>query len=207
MGYFSEKKKQSIVIGLLGAKNDEAMLEKLKTLQNEISVAYDTKVLAVTSLGEDDVACAFASALAEAYEHNGKRCLLIDANLYNPCLLKVLGMENEDGFRGHDNENLKIYPRGDKGGILFMKQETYPSIIYKNKTVQKCIEENKDTFDHFVVLMPNIKDHKEIALLGDIISSALLVTRRSVTKKGDIFYALQFLAANEIPVSKTIVLK
>ena len=207
MGYFSEKKKQSIIAGLLDVKNDEVMLEKLKTLQNEISVAYDTKVLAIASLGEDDTACAFASALAEAYEHNGKRCLLIDANLYNPCLIKVLGLENEDGYRGHDNENLKIYPRGDKGGILFMKQETYPSIIYKNKTIQKCVEENKDAYDHFVVLMPNIKDHKEIALLGDIISSTLLVTRRSATKKGDIFYALQFLAANEIPVSKTIVLK
>ena len=183
------------------------MLEKLKILQNEISVAFDTKVLAITSFGEDDVACAFATALAEAYEHNDKRCLLIDANLYNPCLIKVLGLENEDGYRDHDNENLKIYPRGEKGGILFMKQETYPSTVYKNKTIQNCIEKNKGAYDHFVVLMPNIKDHKEIALLGDVISSTLLVTRRSVTKKGDVFYALQFLSTNKISVSKAVVLK
>ena len=207
MGYFSEKKKKAIIAGLLDAKSNALMLEKLKTLQNEISVAYDTKVLAVTSLGEDDLACAFAEALAEAYVHNGERVLLIDANLYNPCLINVLGLENEPGYREHSNETMKVYPNGDNAAYVFMSKETYPSGLYKKKTIQDFIAKEESNYDHFVVLMPNIKEHKEIALLKDVFDSTLVVTRRNVTKKGDIFYALQFMTEVQMPVSKTVVLK
>ncbi len=199
--YFREKKKQETIDGLLDLANRENMQSKFTTLQNEISVEYNTKVLVVTSIDEDDIAAVFAKAMSEAYLANGSNVLLIDANLYNP-LLKTYIQGSEGSSEGTDIQSL-----GEKNGAVFMKKETYPSIVYKSGCIEQLIKDNSEKYEHIIVLVPSIKEHKEIVLLRDVIDSVLLVTRRNVTKKGDIFYALSFCAEEKIPVSKTVILK
>lgn len=197
--YFREKRYALMIQGLLDTKNNEKMISKLTVLQNEISVAYDTKVLAITSIKDDELSAAFAYALAEAYHINGSSSLIIDANLFDPRLSNLLKKEKE-------GEDLSIQNIADGIDGVFMNQEIYPSITYKSKAIQKLIEDNKDKYDHFIVLVPSVYEHKEIALLGDAIDSTLLVTRQDVTKKKDIYEALCFLATEKIKVSKTVVL-
>ena len=91
--------------------------------------------------------------------------------------------------------------------MAYFKKEVYPSIVYKSDAIEKLVEEGKQKFDHILILVPNVKDHEEIALLSKMLDSTLLVTRQDVTKKRDIFNSLVFFAEKKIPVSKTVILK
>lgn len=194
-----DKKREQMIDSLLHVEGNETLFAKLTTLQNEISVAFDTKVLVVASLGDDELAAVFAKGLADAYGLNGSKALVIDANLFEPSLAKMLGQEAE-------GENT-VKQLSDMVSAIFMKKETYPSTVYKNKIVQQLVTEHEGEYDHFIILVPSLIDHKEVVLLNDILNSVLLVSRRDVTKKRDIFNALQFCAQEKIPVSKTIILK
>ncbi len=201
MKYFDDKKKQKIVQNLLDISNCEGGTKRLTVLQNEISISYNTRVLAVSAVDEDDVGAAFAKALCDVYVSNHSSALLIDANLYNPCIKNMLGLQPtlEDGLRAHTvKENM---------GVVLLERETYPSVIYKNGTIHNYIKNGLEKYQHVVIIVPTVKEHKEIALLSNIIDSAILVSRRNRTKRTDVYQGLRFLAEENIPVSKVVVLK
>ena len=196
---FKGRKLNKMVGNLLNISSRPKTLEKFVRLQNEISIEHDSKVVVITSVGEDKLAAAFAKALADAYVANSSSALIVDANFYNPELAGLLGAQEPGG-------DIKAVLFNEKSGYIPMKKETYPSNIYKAGTVQKLIEENKDKYEHILVLMPSIKEHKEVVLLKDALDSVILVTRRNVSKKGDIYNSLAFLVEEKIPVSMTPVL-
>ncbi|MBO4668103.1 MAG: hypothetical protein J5666_08295, partial [Bacilli bacterium] len=88
-----------------------------------------------------------------------------------------------------------------------LSKETYPSEVLKGGIVQRIISENKDNYDHFVVLVPSIKEHKEISLLKDVVTAIVLVAQKNVTKKEHIYNAIQYCAVNKLPLAKTVILK
>ena len=211
MGLFknSEEKRNIMISSLLNVKSDDELFNKLTVLQNEISVGYDTKVVAVTSIKGDEITAAFSKAFADTYGLNGSKALIIDANLYNPCLTKLLndGEDEADVEIGDSNKEYKISIINDKVQALALSKQIYPSELFKSGLIQKAINEHKDEYDHFVIIVPAIKEHKEIFLLADIIESIVLLSIRSVTTKKDIFEAIQFLKSNNLPLAKTVVLK
>ncbi len=202
MALIRSNNKQKIINGLLNASLDDETIERLTSLQNEIGVSFSTKVIAITSIKDDDLAVAFAKAFASAYSVNNDRTLIIDANLYNPLLRHAL--KETDGDR---NQGYKVTFVDGKTNAVCLNKETYPSEVLKGGLVQRIIEENKDNYDHFVVLVPSIKEHKEIVLLNDVITAVLLVAQRNVTKKEYIYNAIHYCAANKLPLAKTVILK
>ena len=193
--------------------SDDSLFENLTALQNEINVYFDTKVLAVSSIDDDVLAAAFGKALADAYGRNGSKTLVIDANLYNPSLEAYVEKhskgdtitiaEKSETLSGSNRET----PLLGNVKIISLDKQIYPGNAFKEKAVHKLIENNKGDFEHIVVLVPSIKEHKDIVLLSDIINSALLVVERNVTKKEDIFNAIQFFKVNELPLAETVVIK
>lgn len=202
MALLRSNNKQKIINGLMNASLDDETIERITTLQNEIGVLCSTKVIAITSIKNDDLAVAFAKAFAGAYSVNNEKTLLIDANLYNPLLRHAL-KEAE----GEKSEGYRITRVDDNTNAVCLNKETYPSEVLKGGLVQKIIEENKNGYDHFVVLVPAIKDHKEIVLLKDVITAVVLVAQKNVTKKEHIYNAIQYCAANQLPLAKTVILK
>lgn len=194
--------KEKMIANFLDVKNHKNIADGLTTLQNEISVGFNTNVVAVTSINSDKLAAAFAKGFAETYGLNGEKTLIIDANLYNPCLQDVIGGANKV-----ESKEETILVIDDKTKAICMNKEVYPADKYKEKAVHKIIEDNKKEYDHFIVLVPEIRSHKEVYLLGDIIQSIILVTQRNVTKKKDIYEAIQFFNVNKLPLAKTVVLK
>ena len=201
---------QNMINNLLNVKNNEELVNKLTVLQNEIGVSFNTKVVAVTSIKRDELANAFAKAFAETYAVNGASVLIIDANMYNPCLVKTL---NNDGSDDADievkskKEEYRIQVIDDKARAICLPKEIYPSEVFKSGLIHNIIRDNYDKYDHFVVLVPSIKEHKEVSLLGDILESIILITQRSLTKKEDIYNAIQYFAVNKLPLAKTVILK
>lgn len=207
--YFKEKKENEMIGNLLSKEPREQMLAKITALQNEISVAFNTKVLVITSIGEDKLAAAFAKAFVGAYETNNSNALLIDANLYNPCLSELMGGKVQGPAKSEKPEEvaLDILPLGNKNGVVCMEKEIYPSDIYKSGVIQKLVSDNMEKYEHIVVLMPSILEHREVLIFKDLLDSVMVVARRAVTKKRDIFEALSFLSDAQMPVSKTVILK
>lgn len=209
MGLFDNKEQtnKKMIDSLLNIKDNEELFKKITILQNEISVGFNTKVVAITSIKGDDVQSAFAHGFGEAYGLNGSKALVVDANLYNPSLGKLLNNGNSDIEIADKDKEYQITFINDKLSALCLSKEIYPSEVFKSGLIQKAIKEHQNEFDHFILIVPEIKDHKEIFLLNDIIESIILLTFKSRTKKKDIFEAIQFFEANKLPLAKTVVLK
>ena len=203
------KKTNTIIDNLTKTPLAATTLNELIKLQNEIGVSFSTKITAVMTINNDELAAAFAKAYAYAYAEHGLKTLIIDANMYNPSFNEIF--KNQDGF-------LEISEKGNKDhfstsfvdahtNAISLNKEIYPSEIFKSGVVQKLIENNHNSYDHFVVLVPSIKDHKEIILLKDVLTAIILVVQKNVSKKEHIFNAIQYCKENELPLAKTVVLK
>ena len=164
--------KEKMIANFLDVKNHKNIADGLTTLQNEISVGFNTNVVAITSINSDKLAAAFAKGFAETYGLNNEKTLIIDANLYNPCLQDVIGSANKV-----ESKEETILVIDDKTKAICMNKEVYPADKYKEKAVHKIIEDNKKEYDHFIVLVPEIRSHKEVYLLGDIIQSIILLQK------------------------------
>ena len=209
MKLFNKHIDQDMINNLLNVKEHQELSAKLTTLQNEINVSFDTKIMAVSSINDDKLAAAFAKALADTYNLNDSKCLIIDANLYNPCLQEMIGknddLEVQDGDLKDGGYKMTFLDKNT--ATICIDKQIYPGNAYKNKAIHNLINEHLDEYDHFIVLVPSIKHHKEVVLLGDIITSLVLITQRNVTKKKDIFEAAQYCYLNKLPLAKTVVLK
>ena len=203
MALIKSNDKQKIINGLLNASLDDETIDRITTLQNEIGVSFSTKVIAITSIKDDALAVSFAKAFAGAYSVNNERTLIIDANLYNPLLRHAL----KDSEGGNRNDGYRVTFVDGKTNAVCLSKETYPSEVLKGGIVQRIISENKDNYDHFVVLVPSIKEHKEISLLKDVVTAIVLVAQKNVTKKEHIYNAIQYCAVNKLPLAKTVILK
>ena len=209
MFFNNDKKKQEKIETLLNVKDNEELFTSLTTLQNEISVGFNTKVIAITGIKGEELTAAFAKGFGEAFSLNGSKTLVVDANLYNPCLAKLLnnGEDESDVEIVEKNQQYKITTINDKLSTLSLNKQIYPSELLKSGVIQKALEDHKDEFEHFIIIVPEIKNHKEIFLLGDVIESIVLLTFKNITRKKDIFDAIQFMNVNKLPLAKTVLLK
>lgn len=201
------EKKQVLLNGLLNAKDNKEKVANITKLQNEISVSFPTKVVAIAAIKDDDLSAYFAKAFADAYSANGDTSLIIDANLYNQKLRGIIGNQDLDVEAKEQGKEKQFISIDKNTDAWCLDNEIYPSTVYKSGLIQKTINDNKEKYNHFIVIVPSIKEHKEISLLSDVIDSIVLITRKNVTLKEHIYYAIQYLYENNLPLAKTVVLK
>jgi len=92
---------------------------KIKTRFETMTPEPGCKVLTITSVEAGEGKSTTAVNLATAYAENGKRVLLVDANLRSPVVHKLLGLSNRSGltnilFEQSDSETL-VRPSGMSG--------------------------------------------------------------------------------------------
>ena len=209
---FAKKEKVTRVDRLSKLTKKDELFESLVTLQNEINVGHDTKVIAVTSIENDLLSASLAKALALTYSFNDSKTLIIDANMFNPSLEKVLDDSEEVNISilNQGDENLSIRHQTTSinenlDAVCFVK-ETYPGNVFKSQIIQKMIE-NEGQYEHFIIIVPSIKEHKEIELLREVVQSIVLVVQKSVTKKKDIYEAIAFCQTRQLPLAKTVIVE
>lgn len=206
MSLFNKTTKKELMINnMLNVKDNNDILDSFTVMQNEIEVSFNTQVVAITSINRDDYAAAFAKGFADTYALHNSKVLIVDANLYNPVLKELIDNAGIETKKSNEEDN--IIALNESVSLLSLAKATYPPEIYKGGTIHKIIEENKDKFDHFVILTPSIKEHKELVLLNDVVNSVILLTQRNITKRKDIFEAIRYCAYSKLPLAKTVVLK
>ena len=198
-------KTKEIQAGLNDVSNNEELLNTLTVLQNDVSVYHKVKVTAITSIKDEPLAAAFAKAYALAYSHNGSSSLIIDANLYNPSLKEFLTEEGEECKEGE--KPFKLSSIDERTKAICLEKEVYPSVVFKSGLIQKLIKDNENKYEHFIVIVPDVKTHKEVTLLSDVVDSVILVTQKNATIKKHIYDALVFFSENNLPLAKTVILK
>lgn len=211
MGFFNSNNEDKIINGLQDVQNNKELFKAITVLQNQISVGFNTKVIAVCGVNNDKLAAAFAKALVDSFSQNKSSCLLIDANLYNPCLSEMVGAHKVESFLEfkdtHSNNNFRMAHINNNVQAVCMNSEIYPSNTYKSGAIQRMIKDEEKVYNHFIVIMPSVKDHKEIYLLKDVVDAIILVTQKNVTIKKHIYEAIQFFNENKLPLANTVVLK
>lgn len=201
MELLKPKKKETILANLANVAENVELHQRLTALHNDISVRFNTKVIAVASINDDLLATAFAKGVAEDYAINGESSLLIDANMYEPCLGGLLNLPLSKP------EEANPVQVSEKISAICLEKETYPSQILKGGLIQSLLKKHKESVDHIIIVAPSLKTHKDIALLRNALEATILVTQQDVTVKKDIFNALRFFEESELPLAKTVLLK
>ncbi len=205
----SNRKRQAIINNLLNVSNDSKIYKKLLKLQNDLFLETQSKVIAIVSVDDDYLSASFAKAFYDTYSINGNNAYVIDANLYNPCLLSIISKNNNAGKESSGMPGyLSTSPNNDKlSRFIEIKKDIYPGKTFKDGGLQKIIDEHSRSADNLIIIFPSIKEHKEIALLAEKIDYIFLICQQNVTTKNDIYNSIKFLEYNSLPFTKTIILK
>ena len=189
--------------------NRKEVFNSLTALQNEISVSFETKVIAITSISNDSLCAAFAESFSNAYNLNQSSVLIIDANLYNPSLRSIYDKTlTESTDTESDCSTLSegcLLKINEKKATMFLNEQTYPSVAFKNGIIHKIINDRRDEFDHIIMLMPSINKHKDISIFKDIVDSVILVVEKNRTKREDVFDAVNYCKTLKIPLAKVVI--
>ena len=204
--FFNPNRQEAMSKNLLNLKGNTQLFNKLTTLQNEVTVSSDAKVVAITSISNDLLASSFAKAFAETYSLNGSSSLIIDANLYNPTLAKLLGKPEGDA-QIDDGDKFELQVIDEKSKAICLEKNIYPSDVYKSGKIQKMVNDNLDKYEHIIILVPSIKEYKEVSLISDVVKSVILIAQRNITKKKDIYESLVYFNTKKLPLAKVVILK
>lgn len=176
--------------------------EAYRTLRTNIQFSsYDqeVKVITVTSSrpaeGKSTVACNMAITFAE----NGKRVLLIDADLRRPTVSKKFKLPNSMGIvnviLNHDLFQETVHKDVVTGldiitsGVI----PPNPSELLGSKKFQKLMEEMKGMYDTIILDSPPLLAVTDAQVLTTISDGTIIVAQHGVTKKEEILQAKDLL--------------
>ena len=194
---------------LLKDDYSDKLLKDVTKLQNEIAIDCLSKVVAITTIDNPKVTLAFSRLYSNAYSVNGLKTLIIDLNS-NQSFLDLLFNQNVDRIipeTFNSKNGCSFVSVDDKTQLVSFAGERYFSELLKTGIVENIINDNNSLFDHFIILMPPIAYNKEILLLSNVLTAVVLVVQKNITKKEDVFNAIQFFKQHSLPLIKTIILK
>jgi capsular exopolysaccharide synthesis family protein len=186
-------KSSSNVADQIVEKPMSAFSESIRGLQmgiNLSNVDHPPQVLLVTSSVASEGKSTIAISLARLAAANGKRALIVDADLRRPTIAKQLGLSKHDsglvevlsGARRFDEcimkdpqSSVEILPVKFKGGN--------PGDLLASEAMAKLVAEAREKYDFVVIdsapLLP-VNDTRILALLSD---AAILVVRWEKTPR------------------------
>ena len=193
-------------------KEDEKIISSTIKIQNSINIYADSKVIAV-SVAKDDISVnIIARTLAEMYAFQNQSTLLLDCNMYTPTLNNAFNINNiEIGLNNIINEDINIDKLvnhiTDNLDVVFSCKTVYPTEVFKSKNYIDFISSMKDKYQHIIIIMPSIAEHRDILINKELFTAALLVARKNKVSKKDLYDSIQVLESNNIPYVGTIYVK
>jgi Mrp family chromosome partitioning ATPase len=176
--------------------NSEELLDKITVLQNDINAFFGFETISVVNIGSEEKVIEFAILFAKAFEKNNSKTLIIDCNFYNPHLFEKYSVLEKDNIITC-SEGIDVYSPS---------AQVYPSEFFRNKALDELIEKNKDKYKHFIIVSPNIKEHKDFLVTSETINCSLLVVEKNVSKKSDVFDAAHYMEDNNLKLATIVVL-
>lgn len=144
------------------------------------------KIIAVTSIIENEGKSTIAANLALAYSLAGYRTLVIDGDLRKPSLHKIFEVPNEHGFTELVTKSiLKPYPSAQQNLFVLPAGENSLNVLkildaFDLKKIRELLTEN---FDVVILDTPPVLPVAEVNTLADFAGHMLLVVRADYTPK------------------------
>jgi capsular exopolysaccharide synthesis family protein len=177
--------------------------KKMRTKLEYKASQNSHKVILVTSTLENEGKSTLAANLALALAQKSKNILLIDGDLYNPSVYKILEKEVES-----DQEIGECMKKGDltealtfdeDSGMYLMigsrRYENSADLIVKDSFME-FIKVSKKMMDYIIIDAPPIIEAADTEVLADLADASLLVVRQSTGKTKDINDAIDILSGS-----------
>lgn len=202
LGIIPHLRKQSVEAAIGDPRS--AFSEAYRSVRTALQFSTDRgvpKVLLVTSPSASEGKSTTAHTLARNFAQLGKRVLLIEADLRNPSLHKVLGVRSETGLSSllagaasasevvmdTDDERLKV--------ILAGPLPPNPAELLSGSRLLSMLTVAAETYDQVIIDGPPVLGIADAPILSNVVSGTLLVVQAGETRIKTAQAALKRLAA------------
>ena len=177
-----------ITMTIPGVSVSEAYRSLRTNAQYSLS-GKDTSIIAVTSSIRNEGKSTTAFNLATAYAQEGRKTLLIDADLRNPVLHSVFGIANRTGLTQVLAEGTPVeactVPSGIERLTLLTSGPTpfNPSELLASSRMEKLLEESRRNYDAVIIDSPSLLEVTDAQLIASKCDGIVFVIRAGKVKK------------------------
>ena len=156
-----------------------AFKENMRSLQIRLERVFkkeEHKVIVVTSTAANEGKTTLTINLAETFAANGKRVLLIDADLRRQSIAKILKCDNNEGLV----DVLKNIRKLDNSKFWFIgndKPINNPVSVLSHPDFKKFIEKMKKEFDYVIIDTPPCGIFQDVTLIQEYSDALLYVVK------------------------------
>jgi capsular exopolysaccharide synthesis family protein len=174
------------------------MLVGLKLAIDDSVESQSGKVIGITSPRAGDGKTTLAFNLASSIAQSRSRVILIDANLRNPCLARLLAPRSKPGISVLGSEqrvckqsviSLKSY-----GFDLLEDQQGlaagHPASILGSGAMKGLLEELRQGYDYVIVDLPPVLDYVDVRACANLLDCVIMLVRFGQTTMDDLVQAL-----------------
>lgn len=184
-------------------ESDSAFSEAFRALRLKLlrSMDEDDKVIVVTSSVPSEGKSSIAVNMALTLARDGKKVLLIDADLRGPSVKTILGMTKTSRGLGEfladsAKGNVEIPRYGDTGLYVFAGDKSYPNptAMLRQQGIKNFIDSMRKAFDYIIIDTPPavmMADSSSIAAFAD---KLVYVIREDFAADYQIFDGIQSLS-------------
>ncbi|MEZ5536004.1 MAG: polysaccharide biosynthesis tyrosine autokinase [Thiolinea sp.] len=177
------------------------------TLRFKLREANQSNTLFVTSSRANEGKTTASVNLASTYAHSGNRVLLIDADLRNPSLHKVMGTSEQNGLTSYlsgetgigelaqtsNVQNLDIIPAGQTSHD--------PAELLSNRRMQDLLQAANENYDMVIIDGPPILGLADAMILASLATLTVIAVDSNNTRTTTITNALKRLRQSGLSVT------
>lgn len=181
--------------------------ESIRGISRKVETALErdaVKVLLVTGTHAEEGKSLIARYLAQTLAEWGKRVYLVDCDLRNPSMYKLLKCRDqklllEDYLKGKAPLDAAICQTNIKGLTLVGNSESVrdPSVLLGTQAMQDMITQLANSSDCVILDTPPCDDFSDVAVLQSYAQRILYVVRQNHTTKERIVDAVEHLTDTE----------
>jgi capsular exopolysaccharide synthesis family protein len=176
--------------------------ESIRLLQMHVQKEMqqqDKRVLMVSGAIPGEGKTTISVNLAIAFAKKGFRVLLVDCDMYNPSVLRSLGLENVQTMRDYKEGRATSSEIILKSGIRHMyalaANMDFKDVATK-ELLQKLLAASRKTFDYVIIDTPPCSLMVDTAELSDLADCALMVIRQDYATRTQIIEGVRLLTDN-----------
>lgn len=168
-----------------------AFAESYRSVRTALQFATDTGVprsLLITSSTPSEGKSTTALTLARNFAQLGKRVLIIDADLRNPSLHRILGVDNSSGLSNYLAGAVKateVIHATDTPGLMYMSTGPLPpnpAELLMGPKMLSLISIAREKFDQLIIDGPPVMGLADAPILGNLANGTLLVVEAGETR-------------------------
>mgnify|MGYP003291018940 CR=1 FL=1 len=196
---------------LLRAERDQGLAEAMRGLRTKVHKLLDPqggKVIMLTSTMPGEGKSTMAANLALALAAEGHTVALVDADLRNQSVHRMLGKEPcpknlMDCMKDPRISPLRCLQAADRSGLYFLSGNSVQNRHYSVdvKAVRRILEEMKPHFDYIVLDSSPCGIVSDTALLGHVADGLLFIIKQDHAPQSQIMEALTGLHERDLVIS------